>query len=224
MVRPTRVIYVEDDPALRGIVTEILDSRVELEVVAAVGSAAEALRQPLSRCDVALLDFALGPASMTGAELGLTLRQKYANLGIVMFSQHVVPDFVGSLPESVRWGWSFIEKRANIDADFLVEVLRATARGLNVVDPKIAQARSDSAGSPINQLTPRQREILALAASGLDATGIAEQLFLAPITVRQELSKAYAILVPDPKPGTDLRTSAVLRYLRETRGSLGNLA
>jgi DNA-binding NarL/FixJ family response regulator len=59
--------------------------------------------------------------------------------------------------------------------------------------------------------------VISLAATGLDAPEIAKQLSLAAVTIRQELSKAYKILVPNPKPGTDLRTSAVLRYLRETR-------
>lgn len=220
MARATRVIYVEDDPALRGIVSGMLKAHPELEIVATCASSSEALEQQVERCDVALLDLALGPNSMTGTELGLAMRQRNSNIGIVIFSQHVVPDFTQNLSEDLRWGWSFIEKRGDIDAGFLVEVLRATARGLNVVDPNMALARAQAGPSPIEQLTGRQREILALAATGLDATGIAEELGLAAVTVRQDLSKAYAILVPDPKPGTDLRTTAVLRYLRETRGAI----
>ena len=57
------------------------------------------------------------------------------------------------------------------------------------------------------QLTPRQREVIALAASGYDAVGIAERLHLAHVSVRRELSLAYRVLVPEPKPGTDLRTA-----------------
>ncbi len=220
MARPTRVLYVEDDPALRGIITGLLSAEPELEVVVSVGSAPEALAAPVRTCDVALLDLALGPESMTGTELGLVLREVNSNLGIVIFSQHVIPDFLGSLSENMRWGWSFIEKRGDIDATFLTDVLRATARGLNVVDPNMQRARDQAGPSPIDRLSARQREILALAATGLDATGIAEQLNLAAITVRQDLSKSYSILVPDPTPGTDLRTTAVLRYLRETRGKI----
>lgn len=198
----------------------MLDDSDQLEILAAVGSSDEALELPVTSCDVALLDLALGPDSLTGTELGLALRQRNPNIGVVIFSQHMVPDFTANLPEDLRWGWSFIEKRGDIDADFLIEVVRATARGLNVVDPNMARARAEAGPSPIAMLSPRQREILALAATGLDATGIAAELHLTAIAVRQDLSKAYAILVPNPKPGTDLRTTAVLRYLRETRGSL----
>jgi DNA-binding NarL/FixJ family response regulator len=212
------VLYVENDPALRGIVAAMLRSSPALEVVAACSDATEALVQvEAETLDVALLDLALGKHSLNGTELGLVLRERNPNVGIVIFTQHVVPDFVASLPEDIQWGWSFIEKRGDLDLDSLVDVLRSTARGLNVLDPGIQRAREKAPPSVIDKLTARQREILALAATGLDATAIAGELKLAAITVRQDLSKAYAILVPDPPPGTDLRTSAVLRYLRESR-------
>lgn len=218
MARPTRVLYVENDPTLRGIVGSMLRSSRELEVVASCADATEALAQvDPGILDVALLDLALGNHSLNGTELGLVLRERNPNIGIVIFTQHVVPDFVASLPEEIQWGWSFIEKRGDLDLDSLVDVLRSTARGLNVLDPGIQRARDQAPPSVIDRLTARQREILALAATGLDATAIASQLNLASVTVRQDLSKAYAILVPNPAPGTDLRTSAVLRYLRESR-------
>ena len=79
-----------------------------------------------------------------------------------------------------------------------------------------------SADNPLAKLSVRQQNIMALAATGVDATVIAENLNLASVTIRKELSKIYQILVPDPKPGTDLRTTAVLRYLRETRTYVSN--
>ena len=217
-MRPTRVLYVENDPALRGIVGGMLRKEPQLEIVATCADAKEALATVNPRIlDVALLDLALGKDSLNGTELGLMLREKNPNIGIVIFTQHVVPDFVASLPEDIQWGWSFVEKSGDLDMDMLVDVLRSTARGLNVLDPGIQRAREQAPPSVIDDLTARQREILALAATGLDATAIASELHLAAVTIRQELSKAYAILVPDPQPGTDLRTSAVLRYLRESR-------
>jgi len=122
-----------------------------------------------------------------------------------------------ALPERVRFGWSVIQKRADVGIDHLADVLRATARGESVIDTQVVKAREESVISPIEQLSLRQRQIIALAASGVDANIIAEELGLAPVTIRQELSRIYAVLVPDPKRGTDLRTTAVLRYLRETR-------
>lgn len=217
-MRPTKVLYVENDPALRGILAYALQQQPELQLTAAVGDADTALAVTREHhVDVALLDLALGGDSMNGHELGLALREIIGDIGIVIYSQHAVSDFTRTLPEDVRFGWSVIQKRADIAIDHLVEVLRATARGESVIDTQILKAREESAVSPIERLTLRQRQIMALAASGLDANAIAEELHLAPVTIRQELSRIYAILVPNPKRGTDLRTTAVLRYLRETR-------
>ncbi len=217
-MRPTRVLYVENDPALRGILARGLAQCVELELVAAVGSADEALAQARSvHVDVALLDLALGSWSMNGMELGIALRSVIADVGIVIYSQHAMSDFADNLPEQMRWGWSVLQKRSDIDLDALVALLRSTAQGHSTVDDSILVARGESARSPIELLSARQREIMAIAATGVDATAIADELGLAPITVREHLSRAYLVLVPDPKPGTDLRTTAVLRYLRETR-------
>ena len=214
---PRAVLYVEDDPTLRGILTELLQSSPELTVVASVATSAEALEVTRSHeIDVALLDLALGEGELSGIELGIRIRELRSDVGIVLLSQHVVPDFIDQLPDRYREGWSFIAKRADLRLPRLTEVLLATSRGLNVVDPEIMAARRDVHGNPVEALTPRQREIMALASSGRDATAIASELNLAPGTVRQELSKAYAVLVPDPTPGTDLRTSAVLAYLRAT--------
>ena len=217
-MRPTRVLYVENDPALRGILARGLAQCVELELVAAVGSADEALAQARrAHVDVALLDLALGSGSMNGMELGIALRSVIDDVGIVIYSQHAMSDFADSLPEQMRWGWSVLQKRSDIDLDALVGLLRSTAQGHSTVDGSILAARGASARSPIELLSARQREIMAIAATGVDATAIADELGLAPITVREHLSRAYQVLVPDPKPGTDLRTTAVLRYLRETR-------
>lgn len=214
---PRSVLYVEDDPTLRGILTELLRSAPDLEVVGSVATSAEALTIAREqRIDVALLDLALGPDELTGIELGIRIRELRPDTGIVLLSQHVVPDFIDQLPDRYREGWSFIAKRSDLRIQRLTEILIATSRGLNIVDPEILAARSTAVDDPVTRLTPRQREIMALAAVGRDATAIASELSLAAGTVRQELSKAYAVLVPDPTPGTDLRTSAVLAYLRAT--------
>lgn len=214
---PRSVLYVEDDPTLRGILTDMLSGSSELQVVGAVGTSAEALTIARDRrVDVALLDLALGEGELTGIELGIRIRELRPDTGIVLLSQHVVPDFIDHLPDRYREGWSFIAKRSDLRLARLTEILLATSRGLNIVDPEILAARKTAVEDPVSRLTARQREIMALAAAGRDATAIASELSLTAGTVRQELSKAYAVLVPDPTPGTDLRTSAVLAYLRAT--------
>lgn len=212
------MLYVENDPALRGILAQLLNRHPAIDLLGSVGTPDEALELARSQhFDVALLDLALGSGAMNGTELGIALRGIIDDIGIVIYSQHAVSDFTDALPEEFRWGWSVIQKRAEVDLAFLVEVLKSTAQGFSTVDDQTLNAREQSGLSPIAQLTARQREIMAIAATGVDATVIADQLEMPPVRVRQELSRAYQVLVPDPRKGTDLRTTAVLRYLRETR-------
>ena len=78
-VRPTRVIYVENDPALRGIMTQLLEQRADIDVLLATGIAHEAIDQRLAeQADVALLDLALGSSQINGIDLGLALRGSWS--------------------------------------------------------------------------------------------------------------------------------------------------
>ena len=213
-----RVLYVEDDPALRGILTAILSSRQDLDVVATAGSPREALAAAdATEFDVALLDLSLGDDDMSGLELGVALRERFDGVGIVILSQYQVPSFLTRFDDEQRHGWSFILKRADLHPNYLSDVLHSTARGLNVVDPQMVKRQMGEQASAVSLLTTRQRDIMALAAEGLDAPAIARRLDLTHGVVRQELSRAYQVLVPDPPEGADLRTLAVLRYLRELR-------
>ena len=215
---PLRVLYVEDDPALRGILSAILTSRKDIEVVATAASPTEALTQARGvDFDVALLDLALGDDAMSGMELGKALRAQRPKIGVVILSQHQVPAFLTRFDDEQRHGWSFILKRADLHPNYLSDVLHSTARGLNVVDPAMVKRQMGEQSSAVSMLTSRQRDIIALASEGLDAPTIAKRLDVTPGVVRQELSRTYQVLVPDPPEGADLRTLAVLRYLRETR-------
>jgi DNA-binding NarL/FixJ family response regulator len=210
MSRDTRLLYVENDPVLRSMMTALLVGLVGIEVVAAVNDSTEALARE-DRFDVALLDWALGPNSLNGVELGHALRERDENVGIVILSQHYAWDFHGSNGE-VDMGWSYVEKRVNLDAAYLLKVLKATAAGLSVVEPSINRGRAPATVESLSKLTPRQRQIMAIAATGVDANVIAERLAMQPVSVRKELSECYRKLVPDAAPGTDLRTAAVIAW------------
>ena len=86
-MRPTRVLYVENDPALRGLVSRMLESSPEIELVGSFPSAETALEvENIARVDVALLDLALGADSINGIELGISLRQRNSNMGVVILT------------------------------------------------------------------------------------------------------------------------------------------
>ena len=215
MPRDTRLLYVENDPVLRSMMTVLLAGLDGIEVVASVSDSTEALASE-ERFDVALLDWALGPNSLNGVQLGRALRERDENVGIVILSQHYAWDFHGGSGR-VSMGWSYVEKRADIDTAYLTKVLKATASGLSVVEPAMDQGQAPESAERLGRLSVRQRQIMSLAATGVDANVIAEQIGLAAVTVRKELSECYRILVPDPAPGTDLRTAAVVAWIEGRR-------
>ena len=215
MPRPTRVLYVENDPVLRSMMSAFIKALPGIELVASVGGSTEALasQEPV---DVALLDWALGPESLNGVQLGHILRERDENIGIVILSQHYAWDFHGSNGR-VSMGWSYVEKKADLDSEYLTNVLKATASGLSVVEPSIDEGRAPASIERLGRLSARQRQIMSLAATGLDANLIAERVGLAAVTVRKELSECYRILVPDAPLGTDLRTAAVVAWIEGRR-------
>ena len=217
MSRDTRLLYVENDPVLRSMMNSVLEGLTGIELVASVSSSVEALEidAPL---DVALLDWALGPESLNGVELGHALRKRDDDIGIVILSQHYAWDFHGASGR-VDMGWSYVEKRVNLDTEYLTKVIKATATGLSVVEPSMERGRAPESAERLGQLTPRQRQIMSIAATGVDANVIAERLNIRPVSVRKELSECYRVLVPDAAPGTDLRTAAVIAWIDGKRMS-----
>ena len=213
-MRPTRVIYVENDPALRGIVTQLLEQRPEIEILLATGYAHEALDQRLAeQADVALLDLALGSSQMNGIDLGLALRSLNDNIGIVIHSQYRLDTVARTVPPEALIGWVTLPKSGEMPIGELVKTLRDAARGMTSTEPP-----SDEAPSPLEDLTIRQRAVMGMASSGVRSTEIARRLRISHDAVRQDLSRAYRVLVPDADPeADDLRTRAVLAYIELTR-------
>jgi DNA-binding NarL/FixJ family response regulator len=207
------VLYVEDDPMLRDMLATQLRAHRRIAGIEAFGSPREAIDGAGLGLvvDVALIDLALGQGQPSGIEVGLALRATRRDLPIVIFSQHRVPNIDDAVPPRERHGWSFVQKGSDVSIARLVKVLELAVAGQELVATALS---ARPAAEVLAQLTPRQREVMALAASGYDAVGIAERLHLAHVSVRRELSLAYRVLVPEPQPGTDLRTGAVLEYLR----------
>ncbi len=206
-----RVVYLEDDPALRDLLATRLREHPRIEDVTTYATPKDLLDNVSpADVDVAVLDLALGEGRTSGVEVGIALRGMRSDLPIVILTQHTVDNLADVLPVRHRAAWLFVKKSGSFDVDDLIRTLDATIRGASSV-PATAPTRNPSA---LNQLTPRQREIMALASTGLDARAISVRLFLAHVTIRSELSRAYRVLVPHVGPGTDLRTAAVLEYLR----------
>lgn len=220
VMRPTRFIYVENDSALRSILGGMLSTSTQLELLGSYAGADEVLDRTLVRkADVALIDFSLDQNGLNGIELGIALRNINEYIGIVIYSQFSVRPMVNRVPKSMRAGWSFFNKSAEMGIEDYASILRATASGKGNWEAVLEedQRSQDSEVSVFFSLTPRQRSIMSLSAQSKSPQDIALQLGLSYSYVRKELSRAYAVLLPNSTAGDDLKTAAVLKYLELMR-------
>ena len=220
VMRPTRFIYIENDPALRSILGAMLSSSRDLEMLGSYSSADEVLdRNLIRKADVALIDFALDQNGLNGIELGIALRNINEYIGVVIYSQFSVRPMVNRVPKSMRAGWSFFNKSAEMGVEDYASILQATASGKGNWEAVLEEDKKnqDSEVSVFFALTPRQRSIMSLSAQSKSPQDIALQLGLSYSYVRKELSRAYAVLLPNSTAGDDLKTAAVLKYLELMR-------
>lgn len=219
-MRPTRLLYVENDPALRKILGEILKGSLELELIASFSGSDEAMdRELVKQADVALIDFSLDQNGLNGVELGIALRNINEYIGIVIYSQYSVRPMVNRVPKSMRSGWSFFDKSAEMDVSDYAAILKVTASGKGNWEEVLKEDTRSQEGeaSVFFTLTPRQRSIMSLTVQSKSTQDIAEQLGLSYSYVRKELSRAYAVLLPDVNENVDLKTAAVLKYMELMR-------
>lgn len=211
-MRPLSVIYVENDPALRGLVSTVLRSKPAIGEVFDFSSGEEAIAFGSEfRAKVALIDVSLGAQVMDGVAVGTQLRRLNNQIGIVLFSQHSLGTITSLINLSKLDAWSYFQKRADSDLDQLVEVLKDTSMGQSVV---IEDGKSNTSADKLEvaELSSRQHLVLSMLATGIEPKAIADKLGISFVSVRKDLSNAYQILVPNPEPGVDLRVTSILRY------------
>jgi two-component system response regulator DesR len=200
----------------------MLSQSKELELIGSFSNSDEVLNRTLVRkADVALIDFALDQNGLNGIELGIALRNINEYIGIVIYSQYSVSQMVSRVPKAMRSGWSFFDKSAEMELADYVEIIKLTSSGKgnweNVSAGEVENVEVQS--SIYFQLSPRQRSIMSLSAQGKGAQDIAVQLDLSYSYVRKELSRAYAVLLPNAVASDDLKTAAVLKYMELMRPS-----
>ncbi|HEX6507329.1 MAG TPA: response regulator transcription factor, partial [Chloroflexota bacterium] len=215
-----RVAVVEDEPLFRGLLQHYLSQHPRLEVVGAYADGTAALEGVLAdKPDVVTLDIEL-PGQLDGIQAGLALRRQLPGLGIVILSNHTDPRFLGSLAPEAISGWSYLLKKSVSQVEILDRAVEGAAAGTVTLDPAIVAGMRPRSGGPLERLTPRQREIIALVAQGLTNAAIAEQLVLAEKSIENQLTVIYGELGIDRREldrSVHPRVSAVLAYLKHSR-------
>jgi DNA-binding NarL/FixJ family response regulator len=214
-----RVVLAEDAVLLRAGLVELLN-RSGHEVTAAVGDA-QALARAVDthQCDIVITDVRMPPGFRDeGLKAALELRARHERLPVLVLSQYVATAYATQLlsgggPGSAGLGY-LLKDRVGEVSEFL-DTLRRVAEGQTVIDPEVVRVllTQQTANRPLNRLTPREREVLALMAEGFNNQSIAHRLSVTETSVVKHSSNIFMKLDLDPVEG-NRRVLAVLAHLR----------
>ena len=185
------------------------------DVVARVGDA-EALLTAVEdeKPDLAVVDVRMPPTwTDEGARAARAIREQDASVGVLVLSQHVEGRHAVDLVRQGGFGYLLKDRVLGVD-DFL-DAARRVARGGSALDPEVVGALVGSAeqADSLAELTPREREVLALMAEGLTNTGIAGRLWLTERTVESHVRSVMMKLGLPASEHDHRRVLAVLAYL-----------
>lgn len=143
----------------------------------------------------------------------------------MVLSQYAEPAYVLALLDGGSERRAYLLKERISDPDQLVQAIREVAAGGSVIDPKVVEvlvtARSRARTSPLEHLTPREREVLAEIAQGKNNAAVGATLGLSERAVEQHISSLFAKLGLSEEPQTHRRVKAVLLYLAEAGEDVG---
>ena len=212
---PIRVALADDDVLLREGLASLLE-RSGFEVVGQCEDAPQLLtlvreRQP----DLVIVDIRMPPGHSTeGLDAARQIRSEFPDIAILVLSAHVeVEHAMDLLAGGQRSG--YLLKSRVIDVEDFIETLKRLTRGASVVDPALVAelVSARRADDPLEMLSPREREVLALMAEGRSNSGISTELWVTEGTVEKHV---HSILMKLSLPETDdmhRRVLAVLTFL-----------
>ena len=211
-----RVALADDSLLVREGLKRLLDD-AGIEVCAEAANAEELLKAvERTQPDVAIADIRMPPTNKDeGLRAAGAIRERFPQTAVLVLSQYVDADYVLGLLESGGEACGYLLKERIVRGSELVDALHRLDRGETVVDPQIVDDLLQRARqpNPLEDLTPREQEILALMAEGLTDRGIAERLWLSPKTVESHIRHILQKLGLPEDRYHNRRVEAVLTYL-----------
>ena len=167
--------------------------------------------------DVAIIDIRMPPRQADdGLRAAVEIRRRLPETGVLVLSQYVEESYALDLVAESAERLGYLLKDRVADVDRFLDAVRRVGEGGSALDPEvvaqlIGRRRSDD---PIDELTPREREVLALMAEGRSNQAIADQLVVSERAVEKHVTNIFSKLRLDPAPEDHRRVLAVLAYLR----------
>jgi len=207
-------MILEDNPILAEGLSLLLDN-AGFEVAAVATDAAE-FAQAIAehQVDIAVVDVRLPPTfTDEGLRAAIEARRVQPGLPVLVFSQYVEEVYAAELLAAGSEGIGYLLKDRVSRVDEFLEAVRRVAAGGTVLDPEVVSQLMVKRSSPLDRLTPREREVLGLMAEGLGNTAIAEKLVISEGAVHKHVGNVFLKLDLPPTDSGHRRVLAVLAHL-----------
>ncbi len=219
---PIRIVLAEDQYLVREGLRSVLETQEGLEVVSVCGDLDSLLvTVAAERPDVVVTDIRMPPGNTDeGIQAATRLRETDPEVGVVVLSQYANPGYLLALLNGGSERRGYLLKERVKDLEQLAAAIRAVAEGGSVFDPKVVEtlvaenARSEE--SPLNELTPRERDVLREMAEGKNNAAIARALVLTERSVEKVIHSIFLKLGLTWEPAVHKRVKAVVLYLAES--------
>jgi DNA-binding NarL/FixJ family response regulator len=211
-----RVVLGEDSLLLRAGIARLLED-AGIEVVGQAGDLDDMLRKVRAhKPDVAIVDIKMPPTHTDeGLKAALVIRAELPRTAVLVLSQYVEKEYAAELLAENAKGVGYLLKDRVADIDRFIDAVRRVADGGSALDPEVvsqmlASRRSDG---PLDELTPREREVLAMMAEGRSNHSIAAELVVTERAVEKHVTSIFAKLNLPASADDHRRVLAVLAYL-----------
>lgn len=219
--RALRVVLADDSYLVREALTHVLEDADGIEVVATCRDR-DTLMAAIEeqRPDVVVTDIRMPPTETDeGLQVATTLRASHPDIGVVILSQFAEPRYGLALLEDGSDRRAYLLKERIQYRGQLVGAIESVARGGSVIDAKVVEglvaARTRAEHSPLNELTPRELEILTFVARGHSNQAIADELVLTKRAVEKHINAIFLKLGLADSTDVSRRVKAALIYLAE---------
>ena len=209
-----RVVIAEDSVLLREGLTRLL-TEAGHEVTAAEGDAEKFLRAVAAHVpDVVVVDVRMPPTfTDEGLRAALVVRDQWPDVGVLVLSQWVEERYATELISGRPHGVGYLLKDRVADVAEFLDALNRVAAGGSALDPEVVSQLLARSRHPLGELTPREREVLALMAEGRSNSAIADALVVGSGAVEKHINNIFTKLGLAPGDRDHRRVLAVLRYL-----------